>query len=153
MNFSSPESKARVSYCDSSSSVWEHIVSLYYRTPGWIFMELGRDEVLMVPHICFRFSARSTQDKSRARIKKVKEGLLLQRPSSSHWKATATNRIHSSDINAFRKKCYYCLFHCSEVKVLRGFCHVFGLCHFWHILVQLLLKFYAVKCWIYNYSV
>ena len=28
--------------------VWEHIVSLYYRTAEWMFTKLGRDEVLMV---------------------------------------------------------------------------------------------------------
>ena len=38
--------------------VWEHIVSLSYRTDGWIFTKLCRDEVLMVPYKCC-FSARS----------------------------------------------------------------------------------------------
>ena len=33
--------------------VWEHIVSLYYRTALWMFMKLGRDEVLMVPYKCY----------------------------------------------------------------------------------------------------
>ena len=32
--------------------VWEHIVSLYYRTAQWMFTKLGRDEVLMVPYKC-----------------------------------------------------------------------------------------------------
>ena len=41
--------------------VWKHIVSLYYRTTQWIFMKLGRDEVLMVPYSCCCFSARSVQ--------------------------------------------------------------------------------------------
>ena len=27
--------------------VWEHIVSLYYRTTQWMFTKLGMDEVLM----------------------------------------------------------------------------------------------------------
>ena len=31
--------------------VWEHIVSLYYRTALWMFTKLGRDEVLMARHI------------------------------------------------------------------------------------------------------
>ena len=31
--------------------VWEHIVSLYYRTAKWMFMELGRDKVLMARHL------------------------------------------------------------------------------------------------------
>ena len=30
--------------------VWEHIVSLYYRTALSMFTKLGRDEVLMVPY-------------------------------------------------------------------------------------------------------
>ena len=30
--------------------VWEHIISLYYRTTKWMFVKLGRDEVLMVPY-------------------------------------------------------------------------------------------------------
>ena len=39
--------------------VWEHIVSLSYRTDQWIFKKLGRDEVLMVPYKCCCFSAKS----------------------------------------------------------------------------------------------
>ena len=31
--------------------VWEHIASLYYRTAKWVFTKLGRDEVLMAPHM------------------------------------------------------------------------------------------------------
>ena len=31
--------------------VWEHIASLYYRTDLWMFMKLGRDEVLMAQHM------------------------------------------------------------------------------------------------------
>ena len=31
--------------------VWEHIVSLYYRTSKWMFTKLGRDEVLMAQHM------------------------------------------------------------------------------------------------------
>ena len=31
--------------------VWEHIASLYYRTAKWMFMKLGRDEVLMARHM------------------------------------------------------------------------------------------------------
>ena len=41
--------------------VWEHIVSLSYRTNRWMFMKGGRDEVLMVPYKCCFFSARSIQ--------------------------------------------------------------------------------------------
>ena len=31
--------------------VWEHIVSLYYRTAQCMFTKLGRDEVLMARHM------------------------------------------------------------------------------------------------------
>ena len=31
--------------------VWEHIFSLHYRTALWMLTNLGRDEVLMVPHV------------------------------------------------------------------------------------------------------
>ena len=31
--------------------VWEHIVSLYYRTAGWMFTKLSRDNELMAPHM------------------------------------------------------------------------------------------------------
>ena len=31
--------------------VWEHIVSLYYGTTWLMFTKLGRDEVLMAPHM------------------------------------------------------------------------------------------------------
>ena len=41
--------------------VWEHIISLYYRTGLWMFMKLGKDEVLMVTYKRFCFSARSVQ--------------------------------------------------------------------------------------------
>ena len=31
--------------------LWEHIVILYHRTALWTFTKLGRDEVLMAPHM------------------------------------------------------------------------------------------------------
>ena len=31
--------------------VWEHIVNLYYRTASLMFTKLGRDEVLIAPHV------------------------------------------------------------------------------------------------------
>ena len=43
--------------------VWEHIVSLSYRTNWWIFMKIGRDEVLIVPYMFCCFSARSVQER------------------------------------------------------------------------------------------
>ena len=54
---------------------------------------------------------------------------LLQRTSSSDRMATATNQMHSSELEAFGKKCCYFWFH-SEVKFLTRFWRLFGLCHF-----------------------
>ena len=39
-------------------------------------------------------------------------GSLLQKTSSSDWKATATNRIHSNDLEACVMKCCCFLVHC-----------------------------------------
>ena len=39
--------------------VLEHIVSLNYRIARWIFTKLGRDKVLMTPHICIDSWAKS----------------------------------------------------------------------------------------------
>ena len=52
--------------------------------------------------------------------KYVNEGSLLQRTSSSAWKATAIKPMHGSDLKAYgKKRCYYG-FH-SEVKYLTVF--------------------------------
>ena len=40
--------------------VWEHIISLYYRTASWMLTKLGRNKVLIVPYKCC-YSARSGQ--------------------------------------------------------------------------------------------
>ena len=109
--------------------IWEHIVSLSYITAWWIFMKLGRDEVLMVPYKSFCFSARPVQGRIQGRAKIGQGGPLLQQTSSSDLKATATNRIHSNDLEACGMKCCYFLFH-SEVKLLMHFWHLFGLSHF-----------------------
>ena len=41
--------------------VLEHIVSLNYRIAWWIFNKLGRDKVLMTPHICIDSWAKPAQ--------------------------------------------------------------------------------------------
>ena len=92
-------------------------------------MKLGMDEVLKVPYKCCCFSARSTKGRIQGGAKIGHGGPLLQRTSSSDQKATATNRMHSSDLEAFGKKCCYFWFH-SEVKFLTRFLRLFGLSHF-----------------------
>ena len=106
--------------------LWEHIVSLSYRTDVWIFTKLGRDEVFMVPYKCCCFSARSVKGRIQGRAKIGQGGPLLQRTSSSDWKATATNQMHSNDLEACGMKYCYFWFH-SEVKFLTRFRHLFGL--------------------------
>ena len=44
----------------------------------------------------------------------------------SDWKATATNRMHSNDLEACVMRYFYFWFH-SEVKFLTRFRHLFGL--------------------------
>ena len=41
--------------------VLEHIVSLCYRTPRWMFTKLGRNEVLMALHLWLDVSANPAQ--------------------------------------------------------------------------------------------
>ena len=97
--------------------VWEHIVSLNYRIVKCIFTKLGRDKVVMTPHICIDFWAKSAQGWIHIRAKIGHGGPLLQRTSSSDWKATATNRMHSNYLETCRKKyCYFCFY--SEAKFL-----------------------------------
>ena len=69
-------------------------------------MKLCRDEVLMVPYKCCCFSAISPQGRIQGGAKIGQGGPLLQETSSDR-KATATNRMHSSDLEAFWKKCCY----------------------------------------------
>ena len=83
-------------------------------------MKLGRDEVLMVLYKCCCFSARPVEGRIQGSAKIGHGGPLLQRTSSSELKATATNRIHSNDLEACGVKCCYFLFH-SEVKFLTRF--------------------------------
>ena len=109
--------------------VWEHIVSLSYITAWWIFMKLGRDEVLMVPYKCCCFFGQTRPGADPGQGKNRSGGPLLQWTSSSDLKATATNRIHSNDLEACGMKCCYFLFH-SEVKFLTRFWRLFGLSHF-----------------------
>ena len=88
---------------------------------------------------------------SRAGQKKVTGGPLLQETSSSDRKATATNRMHSSDLEACGKKCCYFWFH-SEVKFLRVF-DVFLDFIILRYFNAISMDFYAVKCLIYIYFV
>ena len=87
-------------------------------------MKLGMDEELKVPYKCCCFSARFAQGRIQGGAKIGHGGPLLQRTSSSDWKATATNRMHSSDPEAFGEKCCYFWFH-SEGEIFDAFFDVF----------------------------
>ena len=107
-------------------SVNFHIFNFFSRTAWWILMKLGRDEVLMVPYKCCCFSARSAQGWIQGGAKIGHGGPLFQETSSSDRKATATNRMHSNDLEACGKKCCYFWF-LSEVNFLTRFWRLFGL--------------------------
>ena len=69
-------------------------------------------------------------------------GPLLQETSSSDWKATATNRMHSNDLKACGKKCcYFWFFDVSLDFVILPYFDAIS------------MDFYAVKCLIYIYFV
>ena len=96
--------------------VWEHIVSLYYRTAWWMFTNLVGIKYTW-PSICIKvFRPYLPKGGSRAGQKKVAGGPLLKKTYSSDWKATATNRMHSNDLEACGMKCCF-LFH-SKVEFL-----------------------------------
>ena len=114
-------------------------------------MKLGRDEVLMVPYKCCCFSARSAQGRIQSGAKIGHGGPLLQETSSSDRKATATNRMHSNDLEACGKKFCYFWFH-SEVKILTRF-DVFLNFVILPYFNAISMDFYAVKCLIYVYFV
>ena len=115
-------------------------------------MKLGRDEVLLVPYKCCCFSARLVWGRIQGGAKKGHKGPLLQQTSSSDWKATATNRMHSNDLEACGMLYRYFWFH-SEVKFLMRFRHLFGLIVILPYFNAISVDFYAVKCLIYIYFV
>ena len=108
--FSSPEPKARVSYCHSAPSG--------VRRPSVNFLHFFTFS--MVPYKCCYFSARSAQGRIQGGAKIGHGGPLFQQTSSSDQKATETNQMHSNDLEACGKKCCYFWFH-SEVKFLTRF--------------------------------
>ena len=59
--------------------VWEHIVSLYYRTALWMFTKLGREKVLMAQHMHSDVLAISTQGWIQGDEKISHGGPLLQK--------------------------------------------------------------------------
>ena len=94
-----------------------------YRTSWLIFMKLGRNEVLMVPHKYAGVSVRNIQRRIKGWAKIGHEWSPYQKNSSSdrkqghiyHWlwpcrKATATHQMHSNNLEAFVMKCCWQLF-------------------------------------------
>ena len=69
-------------------NIWEHIVSLNYRITWWIFTKLGRDKVLMTPVHLYWLLGQIRPGWIQGRAMMCQWGALLQRTSSSDWKAT-----------------------------------------------------------------
>ena len=101
--------------------VMEHIASLYYRTAKWMFTRNLVGIKCSWPSTCIKmFWPYLPRGRSRARQNRSPGGggvPLLQKTSSSDLKATATNRIHSSDLEACVMKCCCFWFH-SVIKFL-----------------------------------
>ena len=133
--FSSPEPKARVSYCHSAPSsvvVVRKLFTFSTSSPepldGFWWNLVGMKYSWSLTSVVV-FSARSTQGLIQGGAKIGQGGPLLQETSSSDPKATATNRMHGNDLEVCRKKCCYFWVH-SEVKFLTRFWRPFGLSHF-----------------------
>ena len=107
-------------------------------------------EVLIVPYKCSCFSARSAQGRIQGGAK-IGHGGPLQENSSSDQKDSATNRMHSNDLEACWKKCCYFWFH-SEVEFLTRFDVFLDLVTLTYF-NAFSVDFYAVKCLIYIYFV
>ena len=122
--------------------VWEHIVSLYYRTAYWMITKLGRHEVFMVPYKCCCFSARSIQGRIKGQGRRSR-GVPFLGTSASDWKAIATNRMHSNDLEACGMLYCYFWFH-SKVKFLTRFRHLFGLLVILPYFNAISVDFYAI---------
>ena len=141
--FSSPEPKARVSYCHSAPSVVRPSVRPSVRPCGVNFshfrllpqnclMDLDETWKGWSTHgplqvLLFFGQIRPGADPGRG--KNRSGGPLLQETSSSDRKATATNQMDSNNLEACGKKCCYFWFR-SEVKFLTRFWGLFGLSYF-----------------------
>ena len=75
-----------------------------------MFTKLGRDEILMAPHLWLDFSANPAQGWIQGGAKIGQWGSLLQR-TASDWKATMTKQMHSNDLKACGKKSVYFWYH------------------------------------------
>ena len=127
--FRAQEPKAPVTYCDHALSVVRPSVRLFtFSTSSpepldgfwwnFVWMKYSRSltSAVVLPPDPPRGGSRAGQNSSWG-------------SPSSERKATASNRMHSSDLEAFGKKCCYFWFH-SEVKFLTRFWRLFGLSHF-----------------------
>ena len=104
----------------------------------------------MVPYK-WCFSARAAQGRIQGGANIGHGGPLIQETSSSDRKATATNQMHSNDLEAYGKKCCYFWFH-FEVKFLTRFWRLFGLSNFANF-NAISIDSYLVKCMICIYLV
>ena len=105
----------------------------------------------MVPYNCCCFSARSPQGRIQGGAKIGHGGTLLQETSSSDWKATATNQMHSNDLEHVGRS----VVTFSSISK-SNFWRVFDVFLDFVILPYfnaISMDFYVVKCLIYIYFV
>ena len=162
--FSSPEPKARVSYCHSAPSVVRPTVvvarpssvrklfTLSTSSPEpldefWWNL-VGMKYSWSLTSVVVFSQIHPWADPGRGQNRSW--GPLLQGTSSSDRKATATNQMDSNDLEACGKNCCYFLFH-SKVKFLTRFWRLFGLIFAYFI--SSFIDFYAVKSFICMYFV
>ena len=102
-------------------------------------MKLSRDEVLMVPYKYIVVFGQIRPGAGPGQGQNWSRGSLLLESSPSDRKTTATNQMHSSDLEACGKKCCYFWFH-SEVKIFDAF-----LTSFWTKSFCLILKQFQLR--------
>ena len=106
----------------------EYLVSLSYRTACWMFMKLGRDEVIMAPHMSFGFLANSAHGLIQGGAKIGQWGVASPK-DFFRLEGFSDNRMYSIDLKEYGEKRCYFWFH-SEIKNFDAFWRLFGLSRF-----------------------
>ena len=89
----------------------KNIDILSYRTAWWTITKLGKDEVFMVQSLCYLKPFGQGRIQGGAKI--------VRQRSPSDSKASATNPMHSNDLEACGKKCCYFWFHSQIIFLMR----------------------------------
>ena len=156
--FRAQEPKAQVTYCDHALSGVRRLSSVVRRPLHNLhFRLLLQNRLMDFDETWYRWSTQGPLQvllffgqicpgADPGRGKNMSGGPLLQETSSADRKATATNQMHSSDLETCGKKCCYFWFH-SEVKFLTRFWRLFDLVKF-ALFNAISIDFYAIKSFI-----